>query len=130
MFLIGGQMIDPFKIRETYKLLNLEHSDCKQLCFFGIHKTPGLPWWLRFEESSYNARGQSWIPGLRGSPGEGAGKPFQYSCLRNPMDRGAWQATVHGITIGHNWAITLLLHIVNLHTYIYITAIQSSVMDT
>jgi len=37
------------------------------------------------------------------SPGEGNGNPLQYSCLENPMDRGAWQATVHGITrVGHN----------------------------
>ena len=32
------------------------------------------------------------------SPGEGNGKPLQYSCLENPMDRGAWRATVHGVT--------------------------------
>ena len=32
------------------------------------------------------------------SPGEGIGYPLQYSCLENPMDRGAWQATVHGVT--------------------------------
>ena len=38
------------------------------------------------------------IPGLRRSPGEGNGNALQYSCLENPMDRGAWQATVHGIT--------------------------------
>ena len=38
------------------------------------------------------------IPGLGRSPGEGNGKPLQYSCLENPMDRGAWQATVHGVT--------------------------------
>ena len=31
-------------------------------------------------------------------PGERNGNPFQYSCLQNPMDRGAWQATVHGVT--------------------------------
>ena len=37
------------------------------------------------------------IPGLGRSPGEGNGYPLQYSCLENPMDRGAWQATVHGI---------------------------------
>ena len=37
------------------------------------------------------------IPGLERSPGEGNGKPFQYSCLENPMDRIAWQAIVHGI---------------------------------
>jgi len=38
------------------------------------------------------------IPGLGRSPGEGNGNPFQYSCLRNPMGRGAWQGTVHGVT--------------------------------
>ena len=37
------------------------------------------------------------IPGLRRSPGEGHGNPLQYSCLRSPIDRGAWQATVHGV---------------------------------
>ena len=36
------------------------------------------------------------VPGLGRSPGEGNGSPLQYSCLGNPMDRGAWQATVHG----------------------------------
>jgi len=35
--------------------------------------------------------------GLGRSPGEGNGYPLQYSCLENPMDRGAWQATVHGV---------------------------------
>ena len=38
------------------------------------------------------------IPGLGGSPGEGNGKPLQYSCLENPMDRRAWWATALGIT--------------------------------
>ena len=37
------------------------------------------------------------IPGLGRSPGEGNGNPLQYYCLGNPMDRGAWQATVHGV---------------------------------
>ena len=37
------------------------------------------------------------ISGLERSPGEGSGNPLQYSCLGNPMDRGAWQATVHGV---------------------------------
>ena len=36
------------------------------------------------------------IPGLEQSPGGGNGNPLQYSCLGNPMDRGAWEATVHG----------------------------------
>ena len=37
------------------------------------------------------------IPGSGRSPGEGNGNPLQYSCLENPRDRGAWQATVHGV---------------------------------
>ena len=37
------------------------------------------------------------IPGSGRSPGEGNGNPFQYSCLENPMDRGAWQAKVHRV---------------------------------
>ena len=38
------------------------------------------------------------IPGLGRPPGEGNGNPLQYSCLENPMDGGAWKATVHGVT--------------------------------
>ena len=38
------------------------------------------------------------IPGLGRYPGGGNSNPLQYSCLGNPMDRGAWQATVHGVT--------------------------------
>ena len=38
------------------------------------------------------------IPGLGRSPGEGHGNPLQYSCLENPMDRGAWRATVHRVS--------------------------------
>ena len=37
-------------------------------------------------------------PGLRRSPAEGNGYLLQYSCLENPMDRGAWRATIHGVT--------------------------------
>ena len=45
-----------------------------------------------------NLRDMGWIPGWVGKiPGEGNGNPLQYSCLENPMDRGTWQATVHGV---------------------------------
>ena len=37
------------------------------------------------------------VPGLGRSPGAGHGNPLQYSCLENPVKRGAWQATVHGV---------------------------------
>ena len=45
-----------------------------------------------------NAGDAGLIPGLGRSPGEGNGNPLQYSCLGNPRDRGAWWATVHGVT--------------------------------
>ena len=47
--------------------------------------------------SVYNAGDLGLIPGSGRCPGEGNGNPLQYSCLENPMDRGAWQATVHGV---------------------------------
>ena len=50
------------------------------------------------KESACNAGVSGLIPGSGRPPGEGNGNPLQYSCLENPMDRGAWQATVHGVT--------------------------------
>ena len=47
--------------------------------------------------SVYNAGDLGSIPGLGRSPGEGNGNPLQDNCLENPMDRGAWKATAHGI---------------------------------
>ena len=49
------------------------------------------------KESACNARDPGSIPGLGRFPGGGNGHPLQYSCLENPMDGGAWQATVHGV---------------------------------
>ena len=46
---------------------------------------------------SANAGDLGQIPGSGRSPGEGNGNPLQYSCLENPTDGGAWQATVHGV---------------------------------
>ena len=46
----------------------------------------------------HNAGDLGLIPGLGRSPGEGNGYPLQYCCLENSMGRGAWQATVHGVT--------------------------------
>ena len=45
-----------------------------------------------------NAGDPGLIPGSERSPGEGNGNPLQYSCLENPIDRGAWWATVRGVT--------------------------------
>ena len=49
------------------------------------------------KESACNAGDLGSIPGSGRSPGERNGNPLQYSCLENPMDRGGWWATVHGI---------------------------------
>ena len=57
----------------------------------------GFPGGLGGKESAYNARDVNSIPGLGRFPGEGNGNPFQYSCLGNPMDRGAWRAIVHRV---------------------------------
>ena len=48
--------------------------------------------------SAYNAGDLGLIPGLGRCPGEGNGNPLQYCCLENPMDRGAWWATIHRVT--------------------------------
>ena len=58
----------------------------------------GPPRWLMGKESDCNAGDAGSIPGSGGFPGEGNGNPFQYSCLENPMDRGAWWATIHEVT--------------------------------
>ena len=58
----------------------------------------GFPGGSDGEESACNAGDPGSIPGLGRSPGEGNGNPFQCFCLENPMDRGAWWATVHGVT--------------------------------
>ena len=58
----------------------------------------GLPDGSDGQESACNIAGLGSIPGLGRSPGEGNGNPLQYPCLENPVDRGTWQATVHGVT--------------------------------
>ena len=58
----------------------------------------GFPCGSDGKESSCNAGDPGSVPGLRRSHGEENGYPLQYSCLETSMDRGAWWATVHGIT--------------------------------
>ena len=49
-------------------------------------------------DNAGDAGGVGLIPGLERFPGGGDHSPLQYSCLENPMDRGAWRAAVHGVT--------------------------------
>ena len=57
----------------------------------------GFPGSSELKASACSAGDLGSIPGLRRSPGEGNGNPLQYFCLENPMDGGAWRATVHGV---------------------------------
>ena len=57
----------------------------------------GFPDSSAAKESACNEGDLGSIPGLGLYPGEGNGYPLQYSCLENSMNRGAWQATVHGV---------------------------------
>ena len=77
-----------FYSRSTQNLANM--------CFPKSHLL-GFPGGSDDKESSSKEGDRGSIPGSRRSPGEGTGYPLQYSCLENSMDRGAWQATVHGV---------------------------------
>ena len=78
------------------------HHNWESNCF-------GWKIWLLFpggsdgKESACNAGDLGSILGLGRLPGEGNGNPLKYSCLENPMDRGAWQSTVHGVTKNWTW---------------------------
>ena len=74
-----------------------KHVYDKGLVFIGLHFLGGAsgkePAW-----QCKRPRVVSLIPGSGRSPGEGNGNPLQYFCLENPLDRGAWWATVHRVT--------------------------------
>ena len=61
-------------------------------------QVPAAPWCSDSKESARSAGDRGSIPGLGRSPGEGNGNPLWYSCLENLMNRGAWQAAVHGVS--------------------------------
>ena len=75
-----------------------------------------LPFGSGYKESACDvgdARDAGSTPGWGRSPGEGNGNPLWCSCLENPMDRGAWQATVHGVQrVEHDW-------VTNSFTFVY-----------
>ena len=93
---------------------SLSVSLCMYL-FFLVQYICGVSQWPR-EESACSAGDSGSIPGSRRSPGEGNGYLLQYSCLENPMDRRAWQATVHGVAKSR----TRLKHLSTVHIYAYI----------
>ena len=78
----------------TYHTLSAHTDLC--ICFY-LSKCSGFPLSSVDKLSACNAGDLGSIPGSGRSPGEGNGNPLQYSCLENPKDTGAWQATVHGV---------------------------------
>ena len=68
-----------------------------------IYTSITKPWNSVSKESACNARDLGLIPGSGRSPRDGNGNPLQYSCLENPMDRGASLAIVHGINKSWTW---------------------------
>ena len=63
-----------------------------------LHHLEGFPGASDDKKSARNAGDPGSIPGSERSPGEGNGNPLQYTRLENPMDKGVWRASVHGVT--------------------------------
>ena len=83
-----------FKIK---KPMFLELVRGTGLCYVNNHVLQDFPGGSDGKESACNAGDPGSIPGWGRFPGEGNGYPLQYSCLKNPMDKETWQATVHGV---------------------------------
>ena len=81
--------------------------NCVTFLFYGLLNTKkfGLPRWLSGKKSTCQAGDPGLIPGLGRSPEEGNGNPLWYSCLENPMDRGAWYSPC-GCRVGHDLVTT------------------------
>ena len=84
------------------EILNIHHGTFAKRILKGKSTFCCLTWDFpggsEGKESACNAGDLGLIPGLGRSPGEGNDYPLQYSCLKYPMDRRAWWATVHGVT--------------------------------
>ena len=105
-------------------------------CHFDLHFPRGFPVGSEDKVSACNAGGPGLIPGLGRSLGEGNGNPLQYSCLENPMDRGAWRATVQGLgksqTLLSDFTFTFngeshgaIFHVLTGHFYIFFGEIST-----
>ena len=100
----------PLQLANLPAELSTEHQAVQHTPTAELHWVPTMAEWTSpggsvVKNPPANAGDMGSIAGSGRSPGEGNGYPLQYSCLGNPMDRGCWWATVHGVTrVGHNWA--------------------------
>ena len=87
------------------------HGSYYYICPYAVIRASQLALMLKNPPASAgDARDTGSIPGLGRSPGGGNGNPLLYSCLGNPMDRGAWWAIVHGVAKSQTWVKQLSTH--------------------
>ena len=101
-----------FFFKSLLSLLNIASVFCFLFLFFFSGRKVcgilGLPGGSDSKESACNAGDPGLIPGSGRPPGEGKGYPLQYSCLENPMDRGAWRLQSAGLhRVGRDWATNI-----------------------
>ena len=97
--------------RKIFKIFIIFKSDCVWVLFLDVELHGGFLDGLEGKESDCNVRYAGLIPGSGISPGGGSGNPIQYSCLKNPMDRGTWSITVQRVAKSQTW--------LTMHTYVH-----------
>ena len=107
------RVCDLLPLGECFQICQWIPSRCRRNISNCLRSGMGFPGGSDRREPACNAGDPRSIPGSGRSHGEGRGNPVQYSCLENPMDRGAWRATVHGVAESQ----ARLKH-VNTYTYI------------
>ena len=97
--LFSNFTLSDFSLQTMYTLWHHRAPEfhCDKTLQESIMEESGFPGGSVGKESTWNIGDPDSSPGLRKSLGEGNGNPLQYSCLGNPTDRGAWQATAYGI---------------------------------
>ena len=99
----SSPLLCTFHLKKGLSKFKLGQESTLGITFSGNNLATGIIWQPLFpggsdgKESAYNAGDLGWVPGWGRYPGEENDNPLQYSCLKNSMDRGAWQATDYGV---------------------------------
>ena len=89
--------LEQHKIKHNPNVQQLQTSKIDYIMFTQQNELPGSTVVKNLSVNAQDARDAGLIPVSGKSPGEGNGNPLHYSCLENPTDKEAWQATVHGV---------------------------------